>query len=83
MLRVNNSKCKIFRRYVYMNLNIQRKVFKSVFEINTYSNENECFHVFLLAIYDKDLLADLVLKNKNTISHFHKKQVIKNLYTLK
>ena len=41
-----NKKRKIFRRYVYMNLNIQRKIFKSVFEINTYSNENECFHAF-------------------------------------
>ena len=45
-----------------MNLNIQRKIFKSVFEINTYSSENECFHVFLLAMYDKDLRRGLTFK---------------------
>ena len=57
-----NKKCRLVRRYVYMNLNIQRKIFKSVFEINTYSSENECFHVFLLAIYDKDLRRGLTFK---------------------
>ena len=75
-----NKKSKIFSRYVYMNLNIERKIFKSVFvhtKINTCSNKNECIErlscYYLLSMI-KTCVADLVLKNKNAISHFHKKQ---------
>ena len=47
ILPLNNSKilakrnAKSLGRYVYMNLNIQRKIFKAVF-VHTKTNENKC-----------------------------------------